>query len=307
MKRTVPFQEHRRARLWSLLGDLPETASPPEVKSRKEEKTEHYRLERLTLDLNGMEDVQALFVLPLEARGPVPCIVFSHSHGGYYDLGKRELTDGVPYRYNTPMAVELARAGFGAIAIDHWGFGARQGAGELPLYLNMLWAGRVMWGMMVYDTIRTVDYLLTRADVDAARIGTTGMSMGSTMAWWHAALDTRVACCVDTCCLTEFASFQAHGGMHGAFYYVPSLLKHFTTAQINALIAPRPHLALAGEKDPLTPVEGLDVVDMELERVYRDFGAAGKWQLKRYPVAHLETAEMRAATMQFFAAELQGR
>ncbi len=277
------------------------------MKSRTEEKTEHYRLERLTLDLNGIEDVQAQAVVPLEGRGPFPWIVFSHSHGGYYELGKCELTDGVPYRCATPMAVELTRAGFAAICIDHWGFGARQGAGELPLFLNMLWAGRVMWGMMVYDTIRTVDYLLTRTDIDSSRIGTTGMSMGSTMAWWHAALDTRVACCVDTCCLTEFSSFQARGGMHGVYYYVPSLLKHFTTAQINALIAPRPHLSLAGEMDALTPVEGLDIVDAELKGVYRDLGADGKWVLKRYPVAHLETAEMRAETIKFFSAELQGR
>jgi len=307
MNTPIPFQDHKRARLWGLLGDLPEPASPPRVKTRTEERNGQYRLERLTLDLNGIEDVQAQVVLPLEGRGPFPWIVFNHSHGGYYDLGKRELTDGVAYRFPTPMAVDLTRAGFAAISIDHWGFGARKGAGEHPLFLNMLWAGRVMWGMMVFDTVRVVDYLLTRADVDPSRIGTTGMSMGSTMAWWHAALDTRVACCVDTCCLTEFASFQAHGGMHGAFYYVPSLLKHFTTAEINALIAPRPHLSLAGEKDPLTPVEGLDLVDAELKAVYRALGAESKWVLKRYPVAHLETEEMRAETLKFLAAELQRR
>ena len=298
------FVEHRRARLWSLLGDLPQTAAPPTVKGRREEQTADCRLERLTLDLNGIQDVPALLVLPREGRGPFPCIVFNHSHGGYYDLGKRELTDGVPYRFSTPMAVDLARAGFAAISIDHWAFGARQGAGELPIFLNMLWGGQVMWGMMVYDTIRVVDYLLTRPDIDHTRLGTTGMSMGSTMAWWHAALDSRIGCCVDTCCLTEFASFRAHGGMHGPFYYVPSLLKHFTTAQINALIAPRPHLSLAGEKDPLTPVEGLDLVDAELRGVYRALGAEENWRLRKYPVAHLETAEMRAATLQFLSAEL---
>ena len=55
--------------------------------------------------------------------------------------------------------------------------------------------------------------------------------------------------------------------LHGLYYYVPDLLKHFTTAQINALIAPRAHLGLAGLRDKLTPVEGLDVIDGELQQV----------------------------------------
>ena len=57
----------------------------------------------------------------------------------------------------------------------------------------MLWHGQVMWGMMVYDSIRAVDYLVSRDDVDPGRIATMGISMGSTMAWWAAALDTRIA------------------------------------------------------------------------------------------------------------------
>jgi dienelactone hydrolase len=289
------------------LGDLPQTAAAPVVKTRKADAAEHYRLERLTLDLNGMQDVQALFITPVAGSGPWPCIVFNHSHGGYYDLGKRELTDGVSYRFKVPMAVELARAGFAAIAIDDWGFGERKSDTEVHIAMNMLWRGQVMWGMMVYDSVRAVDYLLTRPDVDASRIGTTGMSMGSTMAWWLAALDPRIACCVDTCCLTEFTTFLASGGFHAPFYYVPSLLKHFTTAQINALIAPRPHLSLAGDKDPLTPAEGLSIVDAELRHVYKEMGADGKWKLLRYPVAHEETGEMRAETMRFLATHLIGR
>jgi hypothetical protein len=128
--------------------------------------------------------------------------------------------------------------------------------------------------------------------------------MGSTMAWWLAAVDTRIACCAETCCLTEFSTFAAEGGFHAPFYYVPSLLKYFTTSHINALIAPRPHLSLAGEHDPLTPARGLDIVDAELKRIYRELGAEGNWLLKRFPVAHLETAEMRAETIGFLTKRL---
>jgi hypothetical protein len=83
------------------------------------------------------------------------------------------------------------------------------------------------------------------------------------------------------------------------YYYVPSLVKHFTTAQINALIAPRAHLSLAGTYDPLTPPAGLDRIDRELKAVYKKAGNAAAWQLIRSESGHLETAAMRVSIMEF--------
>jgi hypothetical protein len=165
----------------------------------------------------------------------------------------------------------------------------------------MLWQGRVLWGMMVYDSLRALDFLVGRADVDAARVGTLGISMGSTMAWWLGALDERVRVTVDICCLTDFQALLARKALsqHGVYYFVPSLLKHFTTAQINALIAPRAHLALAGMQDKLTPPEGLDVIDGELRRVYADVGHPERWKLLRYDVGHQETPEGRQEIVAF--------
>ena len=125
--------------------------------------------------------------------------------------------------------------------------------------------------------------------------------MGSTMAWWTAALDTRIKVCIDLCCLTDFDALIDTRGLdgHGIYYYVPSLLKHFSTGDINALIAPRPHLALAGNHDPLTPPAGLDRIDRELQAVYADAGASDAWTLLRYETGHFETADMRARIMAY--------
>jgi len=165
----------------------------------------------------------------------------------------------------------------------------------------MLWQGQVLWGMMVYDSIRALDILAARDDVDAGRIGTVGISMGSTMAWWLAALDERVKVTVDICCLTDFHTLLAKKSLsaHGVYYYVPGLLKSFTTSQINALIAPRAHLGLAGTEDTLTPVEGLDIIDRDLTRVYAEHGHPERWTLLRYDVGHMETAAGRAAILAF--------
>jgi hypothetical protein len=167
----------------------------------------------------------------------------------------------------------------------------------------MLWQGRVMWGMMVYDSLRAIDYLATRDDVEMGRLATVGLSMGSTMAWWVAALDERVKVTIDICCLTDFQALIETQGLdgHGIYYYVPGLLRHFSTAEINALIAPRAHLSLAGNFDRLTPPAGLDRVDAALRQVYAEHGAAGAWTLLRYDIGHFESAAMRAEILAFLA------
>ena len=145
------------------------------------------------------------------------------------------------------------------------------------MFKAMLWQGQVLWGMMVYDSLRGVDWL-ARGRRRSCALGTLGMSMGSTMAWWLAALDERVKVRVDICCLTDFQALDREEGPrgHGIYYYVPGLLKHFTTAQINVLIAPRAHLGLAGLQDRLTPVDGLDLIDARATRSTPN-GAPERW------------------------------
>jgi len=301
------FRDSSRARLLDLLGDLPQTHEAPTVLRRSTEERESYRLERLLLELNGIEPVPAIFIAPRGAQTSTPdrcpAVLYFHSHGHHYDLGKRELTDGVEYLADPPYAVQLAGMGISALCIDQWGFGerflARGTSGrketESELFKRFLWEGRTLWGMMIYDSLRALDYLAGREDVDPARIATLGMSMGSTHSWWTAALDERISLCVDICCLTDYQELIRQEGLdlHGLYYYVPGLLKYFSTASINALIAPRPHLSLQGDNDALTPRAGIDAVDAELQRVYAAEGAAERWMLHRFPCGHQELPEMR--------------
>jgi dienelactone hydrolase len=293
-------KEARRRELYGLLGELPDRARPVKAQKVGEVPRDGYILETLMLDLNGIEPVPAFFARPNGATGRLPTVIYNHAHGGEYHIGKDELIKpraGI----QSPYAEQLTRIGCNALCIDCWNFGERRGRKEPDVFKEMLWKGQVLWGMMVYDTIRAVDYVTGRPDVDPARLGTLGLSMGSTMAWWLAALDTRIKVCVDICCLTDFHALIESRGLdgHGIYYFVPSLLKHFTTAQINALIAPRAHLALAGNHDPLTPPAGLDRIDRELREVYAAEGAAEAWKLSRYDIGHFETAAMRAEVVAF--------
>lgn len=295
--------QQARRRLYGLMGELPDRKRPVGGRTIAQEQREGFVLEKLLLDLNGLEAVPAYFVAPLGTSGRLPVVLYNHAHGGNYGLGKDELLEGTPYLATPPYALELTRRGYAALCIDHWAFGERSGKSESEIFKEMIWHGRVMWGMMVYDSLRAIDYLLSRPDVDAKRLGTLGISMGSTMGWWTAALDPRVKVCVDLCCLTDFQSLMETRNLdgHGIYYYVPSLLKHFTAAQINALIAPRPHLSLAGEYDRLTPPAGLDRIDRQLKAVYAAAKAPEAWKLLRYQCGHLETAAMRAQVLAFLA------
>jgi dienelactone hydrolase len=291
----------RRARLYELLGDLPDRQRPIVATKRGEEERDGYVLESWLLDQNGLEPAPALVARPAGASGRRPAVLFNHSHGGGYDIGKKELIEGRSYLQPTPYAKALTDQGYLVVCIDHWCFGERDVETELETFKAMLWQGRVLWGMMVYDSIRALDWLLTRPDVDTSRVATLGMSMGSTMAQWLGALDERVKVVVDICCLTEYHTLLAEKGLggHGIYYYVPGLLKEFTAADINALIAPRAHLGLAGTQDELTPVAGLDIIDRELNRVYAGAGHPERWKLLRYDVGHQETADGRRMILDF--------
>jgi dienelactone hydrolase len=297
-------KDARRRELYALMGDLPDRRRSVRWEKVSEERRDTYVLEKLKLDLNGAEEVPAYFVRPANAKPGqrLPAILYNHAHGGDYQLGKDELVNGSRFFQRPSYAEELTSRGYAALCIDHWVFGGRSGRTESSVFKHMLWQGRVLWGMMVFDSLRALHYLAIRDDVDAHRIGTLGLSMGSTMAWWTAALDERVKVCVDICCLTDFNALIESNGLdgHGVYYYVPRLLKHFTTSQINALISPRAHLALAGNKDALTPVKGLDRIDAELKKAYASDGArAGAWRLFRQDVGHSETVEMRAEILKF--------
>ena len=132
------------------------------------------------------------------------------------------------------------------------------------------------------------------------------MSMGSATAQWVGALEPRLKVIVDICCLTDWHTLVEVKGLqyHGIYYYVPDLLNHFTTAQMNALIAPRAHLSLAGNQDPLTPLAGLEKIDGQLKEVYASTGHARNWKLLRYDVGHRETPAMREEIQKWFREKL---
>lgn len=294
-----------RAGLYSLLGSLPGRDRPITARLLGEEEGGTYVLERLFLELNGLTPVPAYFARPLGFDPPYPTVLYCHSHGGRYESGKEEFVAGQDYLRSPPYAEELAMRGIAGLCIDHWVFGERRGAlglaTESAAAKYFLWKGSCLWGMMVYDSLRALDYLGSRPDVDPDFIISVGMSMGATMSIWSAALAPGLRACVDICAQVDGESLIEDGGLdrHGIYYYVPGLLPRYSMADIDALIAPRPHLAIAGDRDPLTPAAGLDRIGRDVAARYEEAGARDAWRLVRLPCGHEETEEGRREVLAF--------
>jgi len=296
--------QDRRRELWGLLGDLPWTHRPAAPRLIGREEHAGYTLERLVLDLNGIEPVPALLLIPHKREPRAPGLLYIHWHAGMYDLGKEQLWKGVPAQ--PAYAPVCAEKGLVTLAIDSWCFGERKhdndgSEGEQNAFKLMLWRGRVLFGMMMFHEYRAMDYLATRPEVNPQKLGVLGMSMGSTKAWWLAALDPRVKVCMDVCCLTDYEELiRAHGlKEHGIYYYVPSLLKHFQAADINELIAPRPHLSVNGRKDPLTPPLGVEKIRERMMALYRKYGKQADCKIELFDCAHVELPEMRKLILEW--------
>lgn len=298
------YQKRRRAQLWSLLGDLPEKQEP-RATLRMKEKHDGFTIERLDLDLNGRQIVPALLLIPDHLQSPAPAMLYIHWHGGDYLVGKEELLRGT--RAMHPYAPVYAQKGIVTLAIDSWCFGERTpypdepARGEADTFKEMLWKGNVLFGMMMFDEWQALNYLCSRPEVDAERVAAFGISMGATKAWWLAALDERVKSCIDLCCLTDFEALIEEKGLyrHGIYYYVPNLLKHFQTHEINELIVPRMRLSLNGRRDGLTPPKGVERVRDHLRPLYRAYGREDDCRIEIYDCGHQELPEMRKVVLEW--------
>lgn len=293
------------------LGALPPRGPAPSVETLAIEETPAYRLERFRFHNGADAVVPGVLVIPRGLKSRAPAIQFLHQHGGHYAAGGKAemLREGWPVPGT--VAEALARRGYVVMAIDAYCFGERSGHGpggsretgapeEASLFKTHLWHGRTLWGMMLRDERMALDYLCSRPEVDSQRIGTFGMSMGSTRAWWLAALDRRIKATVAVACLTRYQELIARGALaaHGIYYFVPGILRQFDSESIIACIAPRALLTLTGDSDDGSPVDGVRAINDAVASVYDALGAGERFRAVVYPrTGHVYTPEMWSETL----------
>ena len=215
----------RRRELYSLMGDLPDRQRPIGGKKRSEEERDGYILETWDLDLNGIETVPAYLARPLKSvAGCRPSSSIIRTAAATRSA-RQEFIEGRSYLQPEPYAKALTDLGY--IGLCHRSLGLRR-AQPHDRARHVQGDAVEGPGAVGHDGLRQPARARlarrARRTSTAARIATLGMSMGSTMAWWLAALDERVKVTVDICCLTEFQTLVAKKGLggHGVYYYVPA-------------------------------------------------------------------------------------
>lgn len=201
---------------------------------------------------------------PLAVNGRYPAVVCQHGHGNGKDdvVG---LTHGTLERWRTRRTVRydyapgLAQQGYVVIAMDARGFGERilgYPAGYDECGCNMVQIKAQLLGLNlltlnVFDLTRCIDYLASRPEVDAARIGCLGLSYGGTLTLFAAALDERIrAAIVSGYVGTLYEQTFVRGDTCGQ-QIVPNLLHWGELADVACLIAPRGLLIESGTEDNL--------------------------------------------------------
>lgn len=281
-----------RAQLWELLGGRPEE-TPLNTRTVGTIDRGGYRIEKLIFESMPEVYVTANLYLPTTGKPPYPGILAPLGH----------TNNGKAYRNYQYSYQNLARKGYVVLAFDPFGQGERRqyllpGTSH-PRYPTattehtlagkpMILFGSGFARYRVWDGIRSLDYLLSRSEVDPQRIGCTGHSGGGTMTMYMMVLEPRIHVAVAT-----EANFE---NVAGPYYDPPgaiadaeqnivgSLPLGLDRGDLLAAFAPKPLLmchTVHDEGQTYSPVyeEAIKENYDELLRVYGILGAREKVEL----------------------------
>jgi cephalosporin-C deacetylase-like acetyl esterase len=283
------WQKRVRRKLTELLGGFPATRAAMQARVLETKKFEGYRREKIIFQSRNNLSVFGYLLLPENTSGPVPAIVCLPGHGrgsddivGIAENGQQRENKG---GYARDFALQVVERGYVAFAMEQLAFGCRRddaarkkGAGQSscqPAAGAALLFGQTMIGWRVWDTMRAIDYLRTRSEVDFSRIATMGISGGGTVSLFSAALDERIKIGVVSGYFNTFRD-SILSLSHCIDNYVPGILNYIEMYDIAGLVAPRGLFIESGARDPIFPIHGSRAAFKKAQDIYSAFGAADK-------------------------------
>ena len=229
---------------------------------------------------------------PLREAGRLPAVLSPHGHW------RRGRLENIP-SYSVPaLGLNLARQGYIVLAHDMVGYGdTRQTPHDFGGWREQLWSFSPL-GLQLWNSIRALDYLESRPDVDPSRLAVTGASGGGTQTILLAAVDDRVRADAPVNMVSAYA--QGADPCEEA----PNLRLGTFNVEFAAMMAPRPMLLVScsGDWTQHTPVEELPAI----RKIYALYGAAGAVSNEHFNAHHNYNAESRQAVYRFFARDLLG-
>ncbi|HVH69715.1 MAG TPA: acetylxylan esterase [Candidatus Dormibacteraeota bacterium] len=270
-----------------------------------------YRIEKVIFESQPHFYVTANLYLPTTGHPPYPAILYplGHERGGKTNPTWQQ------------MLGSLATKGFVALAWDPIGQGERLQIFDEDLReskvgnsttehtvvgTQCLLVGDHLARYTIWDGVRALDYLLSRKEVDPARIGLTGNSGGGTHTAYIAALDDRIQVAAPSCYITSWHLMLDTIGPQDAEQTLPLWLEEgLDYPDYLYAFAPKPYLLLSAIRD-FFPIAGARETFAEAEKVYSAIGAREKVGMFEADDGHGYNKTRRLAAYDWFGRWLKG-
>lgn len=170
----------------------------------------------------------------------------------------------------------------------------RSGEGESTLARSLFWAGTTWQGIVHWDDMRTIDYLTSRPEVDPARIGCVGISMGGYRTDFLAGLDDRIKCAVSVGWMSTLRPLiRKHVDTHSFIHFLPGLTRFVDLPDVIGCMAPKPLMVQQCRQDALYTIEGMEESVQKLKAIYAKSGASSNFEGRFYDRPHVFSLGMQ--------------
>jgi cephalosporin-C deacetylase-like acetyl esterase len=277
-------REQLRSHYREMLGPLPQR-TPLNARTVGTVQCDGYRIEKVIYESRPRHHVTANLYLPDPLEGAVPGVLVPCGHSA----------NGKANEAYQSVCILLARNGCAALIYDPIGQGERNQILDLDRHgtteHTVVGAGALLVGWntanyRVWDGLRSMDYLASRAEVDPQRLGCTGNSGGGTMTTWLMAVDDRIAAAAPSCFVTTVQRVFNTIGPQDCEQHFPGQgafgIEH---TDFITMRAPKPTIILAAEQD-FFDIGGTRTAFADAEAVYRVLGHPQRVGLFSYNDEH---------------------
>ncbi len=294
-------QEELKAKFIASIGGLPKK-SPLNAKVMSTVKGDGYVVENVIYESRPNHHVTANFYLP-NGKGPFPGVLVPCGHSA----------NGKAAEAYQRASILMAQNGLAVLCYDPIGQGERlqlladnkKGAvagsvNEHTMVGVGAWlVGQSTAGYRIWDGIRSMDYLASRPEVDAKKLGCTGNSGGGTLTSYLMALDERIVCAAPSCYVTSLERLFATIGPQDAEQNIVGQVA-FGMEHVDYLTmrAPRPTLMCIASQDYFDQ-QGSWATFREASQIFAKLGHGERVALFEYDDKHGFSKPRREAAMRW--------